>query len=260
MNEKLYRINNFLAQAGLGSRRSVESTYILSGRVSVNGSTCKSLGTKIFPKDKVLVDNKIVSIKESYSYYFFHKPKGYIVSAKTQKLKSQKPYYTETRHISKKNRASVSPTIYFLLPKSFQSLRYAGRLDKETRGLVLLSDDGDFIYKITHPRFEVEKKYRVTLNKIPENIHKSLCVNGVYSEGDLLKAKNLKILSRDPYVLEILLQEGKNQHIRRMMRYLDIEILDLYRFAIGKANLYNLDIEEGKYKKFDKNLLYSNLS
>ncbi len=223
-----YRINRFLAQANLGSRRKVEA-LIREGRVCVNGQIIKEFKQRISFKDEVLVDGKVVNFSSQTSYYILNKPKGYVVSRVSQK--GQK-------------------TIYSLLPPTLQELKYAGRLDKESRGLVILSNDGDFIHSITHARYRVPKRYQVMINCLPEdNLPKILC-RGVQYQDLFLKAAQVRVLSKKKKLIEIVLFSGKKRHIRYMLRSLGIGVLDLYRFSVGSLNLNQLSLKEKEYRAF----------
>lgn len=231
-----YRLNRFLSQAGLGSRRKVESEFILAGRVSVNGHVNRVLHTRITPRDKLCVDGKQIRLPQSFRYYVLHKPKGYVVSSVPQKTQK---------------------TIYELLPANLHSLKYAGRLDKESRGLVVLSDDGVFIQFLSHARFQTPKRYRVALDRIPENLEDLTelpCKQGIRYEDSLLRAEQVRILSskargklKEKWI-EIVLLEGSKRHIRRMMEALGLQVLDLYRYAIGNVDLDRMALPEKKYR------------
>ena len=233
------RLNRFLAQAGLGSRRKVEKDFILAGRVSVNGSVERALHRKILPEDRLYVDGKRILLPRSFRYYALHKPRGYIVS----------------RVVRKGQRS-----IYSLLPAPLRDLKYAGRLDKESRGLIVLSDDGDFIHSLSHARFESPKYYRVTVQvsspkKAPlywteAQWREELSKKGVWYEDSLLRAEKVDLISseKERQVLNIILYEGRKRHIRRMMEGLGFRVLDLYRYALGALKLEALGLGERECK------------
>ena len=136
------RLNRYLAAAGLGSRRACE-TIIIAGRVSINGRPCRELATTVSPGDSVKVDGRSVSVQENY-YLLINKPVGYVSSA-SDELGRQ--------------------TVFDLLPPGLPRLFHVGRLDRDSEGLLLLTNDGALAQKLTHPRHEVEKDYEVALNK-----------------------------------------------------------------------------------------------
>lgn len=227
-NNRLYRLNHFLAKAGLGARRKVETQLILAGRVRINGKIIKDLNTKVSEKDMVCVNEQEIKLPINFQYYILNKPKGFVVTKLSQKKQK---------------------TIYLLLTEELQKLNYAGRLDKDSRGLVVLSDDGDFIQNITHASNKVSKYYRVRLNSIPPNISDLICKQGVQVENELLRADSAKIVHNQANsYLELVLKEGRNRQIRKMMRGLGLHIIDLYRYAIGKINIEKLGLKEGQYQ------------
>ncbi len=136
------RLNRYLAAGGLGSRRACEG-IITAGRVSINGRTCRELATAIAPGDSVKVDGRTISAQETY-YLLINKPVGYVSSA-SDELGRQ--------------------TVFDLLPPGLPRLFHVGRLDRDSEGLLLLTNDGDMAQKLTHPRHEVNKDYEVALNK-----------------------------------------------------------------------------------------------
>ncbi len=141
---KEIRLNRFLADAGLGSRRKVEE-LITTGLISVDGEICRDLATMVDPaKTKVLYQGKELSKEKDFHYLLLNKPRGYVVSRADE--------------YSRK-------TIYELLPEFAAQLSYAGRLDKESEGLILLTNDGELIQKLTHPTQKIEKVYRVVIDK-----------------------------------------------------------------------------------------------
>jgi 23S rRNA pseudouridine2605 synthase len=231
-----WRINRYLASCGYGSRRQVED-YVLAGRVEVNGKKVTGLDVRIAAGDVVCVDGKVVSPNESSLYYALNKPEGYVVSNR---------------------RFPGEDNIYDLLPENLQNLKYAGRLDKNSRGLVILSTDGQFIAAVTHPRRRLTKRYLVTVDRlIPEGELQTLFYKGIESEGELLRAIRVAIADRERRVVEVVLGEGKKRQIRRMFKSLNIEVLDLFRIAVGFLDLTKKGIQEGKYAPFTPSeLLY----
>ena len=235
----VYRLNQYLAMAGLGARRKVEKEYILEERVSLNGRVIKSLGQKVNPEDEVRVDGKKIRLSQSFRYYVLNKPAGFVVSSIVHS------------GAQKKQR-----TIYSILPPSMHSLRYAGRLDKESRGLIVLSDDGKFIQSITHPRFSMPKRYRVLLDKVPENLSQRLCREGVVYENQSLRAEKIHVLSQREKCIDMTLKEGRKRQIRRMMECLGVQVLDIYRYALGALSLDDLALKEGTYAAVEKNCFF----
>jgi 23S rRNA pseudouridine2605 synthase len=193
------RLQKYLAEAGIASRRKCEE-YILQGRVKVNGKISTQLGTKVIPEnDNIEFDNKPVpKPKEEHTYILLNKPIDYVTTAKDQF-----------------GRQTVLDLV-----KTKKRLVPVGRLDMYTSGALILTDDGDFVYKITHPKYEITKTYTVTLKgkATIEDVKK--LENGV-DIGDFVTSKaKVKILKIDEEQnksrLEITINEGKNRQIRRM--------------------------------------------
>jgi 23S rRNA pseudouridine2605 synthase len=227
---RTFRINQYLARAGFGSRRETES-IVNEGRVELNGNRITTLDTRVRPGDIVSVDGKTVRTAEKYHYVIMNKPAGYVVSKKG---------------------FGGEKTIYSLLPQDMRSLKYAGRLDRESRGLLLLSDDGDFIQAMTHPSKRMTKRYLVTVNTLPaEKDLQKMFYKGVVEGGELLRAIRASVLSREPITVEIILGEGKKRHIRRMFKTLGIKVTDLFRAGIGFFNIEENPIEEGHFMEID---------
>lgn len=233
------RINRYLALCGVGSRREVEN-FILSGRVSVNGIPIKDLSYKVKKTDLVLLDGQRLFPNKNHIYLAVNKPKGYIVSKKKFK-RSEK-------------------IIYELIPESYKkkyNLGYAGRLDKDSRGLVILSSDGFFINHLTHPKYKVLKKYYVQLDdKLNLYDFNLLTGKGVIDNKERLRVLSINEKDVEKNIYELTLMEGKKRHIRRMFSVLLYEVLDLYRVAIGKFSLEYYPIPEGEYIEFDPSLIW----
>jgi len=221
------RLQKFLAAAGIASRRNSEE-LILQGRVKVNGRTVKVLGTKIDPnKDKVHIDGKLLDNKEEHVYLLLNKPKGYISTVK------------DTRD---------RKTVMDLLPKHKGRLYPVGRLDSQTTGLLLFTNDGDVTYKLTHPKYEFSKTYRASVNgKITYEAVEQL-EQGVKLEDGLTAPAKVNVLEidSDRSLLEITIHEGKNRQVRRMFEAVGFPVHNLKRISFGFLNLKGLAL--GKYR------------
>ena len=193
------RLQKYLAEAGIASRRKCEE-YILQGRVKVNGKISTQLGTKVIPEnDNIEFDNKPVpKPKEEHTYILLNKPIDYVTTAKDQF-----------------GRQTVLDLV-----KTKKRLVPVGRLDMYTSGALILTDDGDFVYKITHPKYEITKTYTVTLKGIATIEDVKKLENGVDIGGFVTSKAKVKILKIDEEQnksrLEITINEGKNRQIRRM--------------------------------------------
>ena len=222
------RLQKYLAEAGIASRRKCEE-YIEQGRVKVNNKIAE-LGTKITPEvDIVLFDDKKIEKKEELVYILLNKPLGYVTTAKDQF-----------------SRDSVLDLV-----KIKQRIVPVGRLDMYTSGALLLSNDGDFIYKITHPKHEINKTYTVTLSGIVEKQDVELLEKGVEIEDYVTKPAKVKILKTDKEKnisrLEITIHEGKNRQVRKMCEAIGKKVQALHRTKIGNINVKNLKLGEWRY-------------
>ncbi|MEQ9365892.1 MAG: pseudouridine synthase [Leptospirales bacterium] len=224
------RINRYLANAGYGSRREVEG-IVRAGRVQINGQEIRELFVRVGTGDEVLVDGRSTRLPESQSYYLLNKPPGYVVSRRGGREEK---------------------TIYDLLPPNLQGLKYAGRLDKDSRGLLMLSSDGEFIHAVSHPSKRIWKYYRVAVDRLPpEQELRDRFVRGVTEGGELLRARALRVIDRESGIVEMTLGEGRKRQIRRMFRALGIQVHDLFRYAIGPFDLEKRGIPEGECAAFD---------
>lgn len=222
----MVRLQKFLADAGLASRRGGEQ-FILDGRVEVNGRVVRQLGTKIDPlHDKISVDGKPVRAKRKL-YIALNKPRGCVCSRKDE---------------------FDRPTIYELLPKEWQNLYSVGRLDYDTEGLIFLTNDGQFALRLTHPRYEVSKKYLATVEGRVEQQMLEKFVLGVFHEGEKLRARKARLISATKSVslAELELTEGKNREVRRLFESQGATVKRLQRVQIGKIKLGEL--KPGKWR------------
>lgn len=224
------RLQKYLAEAGIASRRKCEE-YILQGRVKVNGKEVNKLGTKVNPDiDKIEFDDKLVKKQsKTHTYILLNKPIDYVTTVKDQFHRS---------------------TVLDLV-KINKRLVPVGRLDMYTSGALILTDDGDFVYKITHPKHEINKTYTVTLKGIVtkeeiEKLEKGVDIGGFVTSKakvKILKIDNEKKQTR----LEITIHEGKNRQIRRMCESINKKVLALHRSKIGNIGVKDLKIGTWRY-------------
>jgi pseudouridine synthase len=216
------RLQKYLAEAGVASRRASER-IILEGRVAINGKSVRELGTKVDPAtDRVTVDGTPVKAKRKI-YVALNKPRGVVCS---------------------RNDPSGRQKISELLPAEWQHLYSVGRLDRDSEGLLFLTNDGEFSLRMTHPRYGVAKKYVVTLEgRVEANVLDKMR-EGVFDQGERLKAQKARIVSASnkQSVLELDLLEGKYREIRRMCDMLGLKVLRLQRVQIGKIKLGELKV------------------
>jgi 23S rRNA pseudouridine2605 synthase len=234
----MVRLQKFLAEAGVASRRAAEK-LIREGHIEVNGKTVTELGSKVDPaKDRVVVDGQPVKARRKF-YVALNKPKGYI----------------STRSDPEKRRIVTD-----LLPPEWRQLYPVGRLDHDTEGLIFLTNDGEFALRLTHPRYGTRKVYEATVEGRIEPSQVKKLTEGIRDEGELLKATRARILSANNTrsVVEIELTEGKNREIRRMFKALGHEVSRLARTQIGRIKLGEL--RSGKWRTLTEPEIKSLLS
>lgn len=224
------RLQKYLAEAGVASRRKCEE-FIQQGRVRINGNVA-TLGEKVNPEiDKVEFDNKEIGKIEEHVYILLNKPIGYVTTAKEQF-----------------GRDSVLDLV-----KVKQRIVPVGRLDMYTSGALLLSNDGDFIYKVTHPKHEVDKTYTVTLKGIVTKEDVQKLKNGVEIEDYITKPAQVKILKTDEEKnisrLAITIHEGKNRQVRKMCEAIGKKVQALHRTKIGNIDVKELKLGTWRYLK-----------
>ncbi len=227
------RLQKYLANSGVASRRKCEE-LILQGKVEVNGKVVTELGTKINPeKDIVKFDGKEVKQVKKMVYILLNKPIGYVTTADDQ-------FDRDTVLDLVKVKERIVPV---------------GRLDMYTSGALILTNDGDFVYKVTHPKHEIEKTYTVTVKGIVQNSEVEQLRKGVKIDDYTTKPAKVKILKTDTEKnfsrLEITIHEGKNRQVRKMCEAVDRKVLALHRSKIGGIGVK--DIELGKWRYLREN-------
>lgn len=216
------RVNQFLARAGLGSRRSCEE-LILKGSVSINGSICRDLARKVLPEEEVRVHGKKIH-QASLRYLLLHKPAGYVSTR-------------SDRHAER--------TIFDLLPSDAQHLFHVGRLDKESEGLLLLTNDGLLAQQLLHPSRGAEKEYEVYLDQ-PFTLKAAAALKkGIWMEGCV--ARIVSVHQLGPTKIKLVLHQGLKRQIRVMLGCLGFKVKRLVRVRIGPLRLRQLSL--GKYRE-----------
>ncbi len=223
------RLQKYLANAGIASRRKCEE-LILQGKVEVNGNVVTELGTKVTSKDVVKYDGKIVKPEEEKIYILLNKPIGYITTAHEQFGRDK------VLDLIKINKRIVP----------------VGRLDMYTSGALILTNDGELVNKLTHPKNEIDKTYNVTLKgKITESEIESLKNGVIIDDNYLTKPAKVKILKIDEEKnisrVQIIIHEGKNRQIRKMCEAINKKVLALHRSKIGSLEVKDLKPGEWRY-------------
>ena len=219
------RINKYLAHSGVCSRRQADE-IISQGRVSINEKTVKELGTKVLPDDVVKFDGEVVAPLEKFKYFLLNKPVGYVSTVKD-------PF--------------AEKTVIDLID-SKERLYPVGRLDKDSRGIIIITNDGELTYKLTHPKKDVFKTYEVILDKKPKEVDLDRLKKGIPMDGYLTKRAKIKKISNLKF--QISISEGRNRQVRRMFDYIGCKVIDLNRISIGKIRDKNLP--EGEFRKLTK--------
>lgn len=226
----LERLQKFMSSAGVASRRHAED-MILAGLVKVNGKVVRELGTKIDPEmDKVVVNGRKVEAPKSHIYLAMNKPKRFMT----------------TRDDPRKRK-----TVFDLLPSELKNVVWPiGRLDFNTEGLLLFTNDGDLTHKLTHPSFEHEKEYEVQLDKELSEGRVEKIEGGMIIDGKKTAPAKLKMNGTTVY---LTIHEGMNRQVRKMFGELGYTVRNLKRIRIGKLKIG--DIPSGKYREFDPSKL-----
>ena len=223
------RLQKYLAECGIGSRRKSEE-YILQGKVKVNGKIITELGTKIdSTKDKIEFENKIIKKEKKHVYILLNKPIGYVT--------------TVNDHFNRDTVLDLINVKERIIP--------VGRLDMYTSGALILTNDGDFVYKVTHPKHEINKTYTVTIKGIIQNDEVEKLRKGIKIEDYITKPAKVKILKTDSEKnisrIEITIHEGKNRQVRKMCEAIGKKVLSLHRSKIGNIGVKDLKIGTWRY-------------
>lgn len=235
---EMIRLQKYIADCGVASRRKAEE-LIKQGRVKVNGTVVNEMGIKVCDKDLVEVDGKVIKPENKKVYILLNKPSGYVTTAKDQ---------------------FGRPTVLDLLKGVRERVFPVGRLDYETTGLLILTNDGDFTYKITHPKHEIEKTYLATIKGIPTSEEISRFERGLKIEDYITAPAKLRIITKNEgtCVIEVTIHEGRNRQVRKMCEAIGHPVLSLKRISLGKLTLGNL--AEGDWRELTPREVKSLLS
>jgi 23S rRNA pseudouridine2605 synthase len=209
------RLNRYLAAAGIGSRRHCDQ-LIADGRVTINGKVCTNFSAQPSDRDHVKVNGHLVH-RERTITIMMHKPAGFVSTRKD----------THARD-----------TVFDLLPAKFSHLFNVGRLDAQTEGLLLLTNDGDFAQRLTHPRYKIDKEYEITLDQKWDAALTPKLTRGILLDGKRASIEHLRSFS--PVHLRVILRQGINRQIRRMFATLGFEVKRLVRIRVGSLRLGDL--------------------
>lgn len=222
----LMRLQKYLAEAQVASRRKAEE-IILEGRVSVNGKKVTELGTKVESEiDEITVDGKKVEICEKMVYIMLNKPEGCVTTVKDQFGRKSVIDYVK----------DIGERVYPV-----------GRLDYDTSGLLIITNDGELTYRLTHPKHNIEKTYIAEVDKVPDEEAMEKFRNGIIIDGRKTAPAKIKIIKKSKLTtLNIKIKEGRNRQVRKMCAAIGCNVITLKRIATGNLELGNL--EKGKYR------------
>jgi 23S rRNA pseudouridine2605 synthase len=224
------RLQKYLAHAGVASRRASEE-LIRQGRVEVNGKVVTDMGISVLETDSIRVDGKNISNEQQIEdkvYIVLNKPAGYVSSARDQ---------------------FGRPTVVDLVQDINSRLYPVGRLDYDTSGLIILTNDGDFTYRLTHPKHEIDKVYEALVSGIPSKSEIERFESGLEIEDYVTAPAKLSLLSAkgNNAIIRVTIHEGKNRQVRKMCEAIGHKVLTLKRISIGPIALKNLP--EGKWRR-----------
>jgi 23S rRNA pseudouridine2605 synthase len=224
------RLNRFLAAAGIGSRRHCDE-LIAAGRVTINGQTCTNFSAQPGERDHVKVDGKLVRAERPL-HIILHKPAGFVSTRKDPRARD---------------------TIFELLPAKFPRLFNVGRLDAQSEGLLILTNDGDLAQRLMHPRYKIDKEYEVTLDRAWDAALTPKLLRGILLDGERARIAHLR--PHTPTRLGIVLRQGINRQIRRMFEAMGYRVERLVRTRIGNLRLG--DLPRGHWRPLSKRELGS---
>ena len=210
------RLNKFIAASGITSRRKADE-LIKNGEIKINGQIVTELGTEVSEKDIVFYNNSIIKEERSKIYLMLNKPAKYLSSVSDDRSRK---------------------TVIDLVKDSYSERLYpVGRLDYETEGLLILTNDGEITNKLTHPRHHIKKTFLVKTNKPITNTVISNLENGVLIDEYMTKKATIKIHPKINTQCEITIGEGRNRQVRKMFESQDLEVIYLKRISMGKLKL-----------------------
>ena len=222
------RLNRFLARAGVASRRASDQ-LIQTGKIEVNGAVVTHPGTRVDPDvDQVCVDGQLIQLVDQQTYVLLHKPPGYLVSA-------HDPHHAQT--------------VYKLLKGIDARIFPVGRLDLDTSGVLLLTDDGDLTLRLTHPRYDVEKVYRATVRGHPDDKALETLAQGVTLEDGVSAPAQAKVVRKkgESAELELVLHEGRKRQVKRMCLEVGHRVQRLMRTHFAGLSVDNLAVGHWRY-------------
>lgn len=226
MEQETMRLQKYIARCGVASRRAAEM-LIREGRVTVDGQVVTDMGHLVTGKEQISVDNKCIVPEENKVYLLLHKPEGYVCTVRDPQGR---------------------PTVLSLVSGLSERVYPVGRLDWDSSGLLLLTNDGDFAYRLTHPRHEISKCYLALVDGVPSGHELNALRRGVMIDGRTTAPAKVWCTPLNPEVseMEIVIHEGRNRQVRRMCEAVGHPVRALKRIAVG--NLVLGDLPEGAWR------------
>lgn len=222
--DNMERLQKYIASCGVCSRRKAEE-YIQNGLVSVNGSVVTEMGTKVSEGDVVRFRGEVILPEERKVYILLNKPEGYITSVTDDRGRK---------------------TVVDLIKGVDERIFPVGRLDCNTSGLLILTNDGELAKRLTHPSHNVDKVYEALVRRTPTPDEIRYFENGIYIDGRKTAPARLEVISEDPPKVRVTIHEGRNRQVRKMLEKIDNKAVSLKRTAIGKISLGSL--KKGRYR------------
>ncbi|MCQ9204909.1 MAG: pseudouridine synthase [Omnitrophica bacterium] len=244
------RLNLFIAKSGYAARRKADS-LIKNGQVTVNGNVIHEPFFNVTVKDKVRINKSLLHLKEKI-YILFNKPSGVTTTLYDKFAKVKVTDFLPASLRTSRDNSQGSSSVC----QHKQGVYPVGRLDKESSGLLILTNDGSLCYRVTHPKFSVEKEYLIKLKGILKSCDCQMAVKGVRDEIDHLKVDSIEIINkeRNDTVCKVIVREGKKRHLRRLFKSLGFRVRELKRIRIGGLILGKLGL--GKCRIIPKDKIY----
>lgn len=230
------RLNSYIAYSGVCSRRKAD-VLIQAGKVKVGGVVVTELGRQVRGDESVCVEDRIISPLQKI-YIILHKPKGVTTTR-------------EDRFAAKK--------VTDIIPLQFRQLFPVGRLDRDSEGLLIITNDGSLCHQVTHPRFGIAKEYRITIQGVFKKGDAARARQGVRCGADFLKVERIRVdaVSDTTTVLQVVVREGKKRHLRRLLARMGYSVISLVRIRIGSLALGTL--RPGEYRQLKREAIYDAL-
>ena len=248
------RLNLFISKSGYASRRKAD-ILIKQGKVKVNGQVVIEPFFQVSENDEIDINDSEIFLKK-HIYILFNKPKGVTTTLSDKFAQKKITAFFPAHFFARKVRNSEKKKLIL----EDKGIYPVGRLDKQSRGLIILTNDGDLCYKVTHPKFAIEKEYLINIKGQIKEKDCLILRKGIIDNEDYLKIDSISILQRekDKTICKVIVREGKKRHLRRLFKKIGFPIDDLKRIRIGNVCLGNL--KSGKYELISEKKLKAQLN